>query len=60
MTSVEKRVYIIKTGRLKQKYHARFRAEGNNKTLAHTEKYTSRADLVNMLETYFPFWNIHG
>lgn len=57
---VERRVYIIKKGWLKQKYYAVFKADGNSETLAHTEFYVSRADLVNMLETYFPFWNIHG
>lgn len=57
---VEKRVFIIKKGLVKQKFRAVFKAGGNNKTLAHTEHYTSRRDLVAMLETYYPDWEIHG
>lgn len=57
---VERVVYIVKKGHLRQKYHGVFKAQGNFETLAHTENYVSRQSLVDMLTTYYPDWEIRG
>ena len=52
-----RRVEIVKRGRFKQKWFARFIAE-NGKTLAHTETYTNQQDVKDMLHLYYPDWQV--
>lgn len=51
------RVEVIRRRRLKQQWYARFVAK-NGKILGHTEGYKNQADVMQMLATYFPAWDV--
>jgi len=54
--TLSKRVEIRKRP-LRQKWYARFVAK-NGKVLAHTEHYNNVGDLLTMIATYFPNWDV--